>query len=40
MHMSLPGTERPRTYATVCPQLAKADAAFQAHPSINQLNLA
>jgi hypothetical protein len=21
-----------RTYATACPQLAKADAAFQAHP--------
>ena len=38
--MSLHGTLLPRMCATARPQLAKADTAFQAHPYVNQLNLA
>jgi hypothetical protein len=33
--LSAVGTKLPRTCATACPQLAKADAASQAHPLVN-----
>ena len=38
--MTAVGTLLPRTCATARPQLANADTAFQAHPLVNQLNLA